>query len=117
MILSVKSAAAVPALAVLGAILAGCASTAGADGPGTGPVERGAALAQTHCAACHAISGDGASPASMAPPFRVLRSRYNELSFERRLEGLARDHLEMPRMNLGRSDIEALAAYMDNLPR
>lgn len=107
--------------ALLGAAtVAGCASTAptaptaGVE-TNVGPAARGLALAQTHCAACHAIGPGGSSPAAMAPPFRILRNRYNEISFERRLERLARDHTEMPRMNLGRSDIDAIAAYIDTL--
>ena len=38
--------------------------------------ERGQALAQAHCARCHAIGRRGASPVPAAPPFRTLHTRY-----------------------------------------
>ncbi|HET6466942.1 MAG TPA: c-type cytochrome, partial [Geminicoccaceae bacterium] len=39
-------------------------------------IARGRALAEEHCAACHAIGAEGTSRVPTAPAFRVLEERY-----------------------------------------
>jgi cytochrome c len=79
-------------------------------------IERGRVVAQLHCAACHAIGAAGASSSPMAPPFRIVRMRYNEITFERRMARLGEDgHSEMPNFTIDRADVDDVAAYIDSL--
>src|SRR5512141_183115 len=49
-------------------------------------VDRGQSVAERRCAECHAIRPGRRSPDGDAPPFSVLRLRYNELSLTRRID-------------------------------
>jgi cytochrome c len=99
------------------ALPVGCASIDGSRPmAANAAAERGGTVAQIHCAACHAIGPTGESRSAMAPPFRVIRARYNQITFERRLERLASErHSEMPSFSLDRADIDAVAAYIETL--
>lgn len=77
---------------------------------------RGASIARTSCASCHAIEAVGASPLAIAPPFRqiVRRRSSDELAaaFER---GLVTPHPAMPPYVFRANEIHDLTAYLDTL--
>lgn len=110
----------------MGVLLAGasaCAPTAPdvttvvvrTEVPG-GQVLRGAELAQTRCAACHAVSGAGDSPMAEAPPLRSLHERYPVVYLQEALaEGLTTAHPAMPQVELAPDEITALIAYLESL--
>jgi cytochrome c len=80
------------------------------------PMQRGAAIAEHHCAQCHAVTPQGASPLALAPPFRVLPQRYPvEQLAEALAEGIVTGHPEMPRFTFTPVDIDALLTYIDSL--
>ena len=65
------------------------------------PAARGEAIAQRHCARCHAIGDAGASPMGLAPPFRDLSKRYPIETLEEALaEGIVVGHPAMPRFHV-----------------
>ncbi len=80
------------------------------------PKSRGEALVEKHCARCHSIREEGDSPLSLAPPFRVLPSRYPvEQLAEALAEGIFTGHPEMPRFVFQPSEIDAILTYIDSL--
>lgn len=106
-------------LAIIAATLAGF--PAYAEEPS---VAAGRAIAQRHCASCHAIA-DGASPWKEAPPFAHLRYRYGAGGLAELLEkGMIKDwprpleeghrmlHPRMPAFPLEEDEVVALAAYL-----
>ena len=79
-------------------------------------VMRGQILAQTRCAACHAIGPTGASPMAEAPPFRELHTRYPVRFLQEALaEGLTTAHPAMPQVELAPDEIRDLIAYLESL--
>lgn len=58
-------------LTALGICLIGFAAAAAAEGRATS-VQRGLALAQQHCAGCHAVAANAASPNPEAPSFEGI---------------------------------------------
>ncbi len=81
-------------------------------------VQRGATLARTHCARCHAVGRDGASPLGVAPPFRELHTRYPvENLGEALTEGIRTGHPSMPEFRFDPDEAEALIAYLKSLER
>lgn len=83
----------------------------------TTPRERGHAIAQKHCARCHAIEAKGSSPMGLAPPFRDLSRRYPiETLAEALAEGIMTGHPAMPNFAFPPRDIDALLTYIDGLP-
>lgn len=78
--------------------------------------QRGLALAQMRCAACHAVAGNGISPNPESPPFDAV---VNVPGLSRStLERFLRDSHNYPEaMNftIRRRDIRDLAAYMITL--
>ena len=79
-------------------------------------VDRGRALAQKHCARCHAIGGKGASPMGLAPPFRTLSQRYPiDTLAEALAEGIVTGHPAMPQFVFDPRDIDALLNYIAGL--
>jgi mono/diheme cytochrome c family protein len=79
-------------------------------------VERGHQLAMRRCAECHAIGHGRQSPDGDAPRFVALRLRFNELSLERRLDGIPWGrHAGMPPIGLSDGDRQDLAAYIESL--
>lgn len=103
--------------------LAGCAggSAAPVDAPvdatvSGGSVARGAALAQAHCASCHAVERAGDSPMAGAPPFRRLSDSYPVANLQEGLaEGLVTAHPGMPQFAFEPDEIRDLIAYLETL--
>ena len=80
------------------------------------PRERGQAIAQKHCARCHAIDDTSASPMGLAPPFRDLAKRYAiENLAEALAEGIVTGHPAMPRFTFEPREIDALLTFIASL--
>jgi len=81
-------------------------------------VAQGERLAQTRCAACHAVGRSGASPRPNAPAFRDLHNRYpvDQLA-ESLAEGIVTDHPDMPEVSFDQVEVAALIAYLRSLER
>ena len=78
--------------------------------------ERGQAIAEKHCARCHAIDDVSASPMGLAPPFRDLSKRYAiENLAEALAEGIVTGHPAMPRFTFEPREIDALLTFMASL--
>lgn len=77
---------------------------------------QGLALAGEHCAKCHAIGADDASPHKITPPLRDLAARY-PIAMLRRAQktGILAGHDEMPEFDLGKDGVKALLTYIDSL--
>ena len=104
-----------PRLFLLAAGAALAAQTAFADADLVG---RGLALAEQHCASCHATAPTGASPLAAAPPFRDLTSRWPvEVLAESLAEGIVTGHDAMPEFVFQPNEIDAFLAYLSNLKR
>lgn len=75
--------------------------------------ESGRALAETHCATCHAVGKRGQSPNPQAPRFATLGSRYplDHLA-EAFSEGILVGHGPMPEFQFEPDQIDALIAYL-----
>ncbi len=90
-----------------------------AAGPAAGqpsPQACGEAIANTHCARCHAVGDTDASPMRLAPPFRDLSKRYPlENLAEALAEGIVTGHPGMPRFTFEPREIDALLTYMASL--
>jgi cytochrome c len=101
----------IPALAVF-AVLTVNADLALAQSPNA----RGAAIAQKHCARCHAIGETDASPMGLAPPFRDLTKRYPIESLEEALaEGIVVGHPAMPQFTFEPREINDLLTFIAGL--
>lgn len=97
----------------LGAALCIVAADSSAQEPSP---ERGQAFARENCSRCHAIGTTGASPLSVAPPFRELHENYpvEELA-EALAEGIITGHPDMPEFRLDPEEAEDLIAYLKML--
>jgi cytochrome c len=81
-----------------------------------GDVAAGRAIAQTHCARCHAIGRNGPSPLPIAPPFRELHTRYPVESLQEALaEGVVTGHPDMPEFSFAPEEIDSLIAFLKSL--
>lgn len=81
-----------------------------------GDVAAGRAMAETHCARCHAIERRGASPLPIAPPFRDLHKRYPVESLQEALaEGVVTGHPDMPEFRFAQEEIDSLIAFLKSL--
>jgi len=97
-------------LALLLTVPAGLASAQVAD------IELGRAIAEQHCAACHAIGPDDESPMADVPAFRDLHENYPvEHLAESLAEGIMVGHPEMPVFVLDPMQIEGFLAYLKSL--
>jgi cytochrome c len=106
-----QSRSVIAALSLIAAL--GAAAPAAAQ---SSPTMRGEAIAQKHCARCHAIGRTGASPMGLAPPFRELSKRYPIETLEEALaEGIVVGHPAMPRFTFEPRDINALLSYISGL--
>lgn len=77
---------------------------------------RGAALARTHCAKCHAIDKTGPSPLAIALPFRELHKRYPVERLEEALaEGVVTGHPTMPEFRFEAGQIGDFIAFLKTL--
>ncbi|MEO3472783.1 cytochrome c [Roseomonas sp. CAU 1739] len=81
-------------------------------------VAQGERLAQTRCAACHAVGRTGASPRGNAPAFRDLHNRYpvDQLA-ESLAEGIVTGHPDMPEASFDQAEVASLIAYLRSLER
>jgi len=76
-------------------------------------IEDGRSIAESNCAACHAIGTTGESPNPQAPVFRVLLSRYNADVLETELIiGMRVAHEPMPEFQFDPLAAGALIAYL-----
>lgn len=79
---------------------------------------RGLNFLRTNCAHCHAVYRVGASPLTIAPPFRDLHRRYPVESLEEGMaEGLTTGHPTMPEFRLDPGQIADVIAYLKTLER
>jgi cytochrome c len=81
-------------------------------------VQKGQALAQKNCAACHAIGTQGLSPNKAAPPFRTLAKRYPLDNLQEALaEGIAVGHKgqNMPEFEFDPEAIDQLIKYLKSI--
>jgi len=91
------------------------AHSAQAEGPN---LEAGKALAEKHCATCHAVGPIGASRLPAAPPFRDVAARYSVWNLEEALaEGIVTGHAEMPQFVFKPAQITDLLGYMETLAK
>ena len=77
-------------------------------------IKRGQAIAERHCARCHAISPVGESPMTQAPPFRSSRYPVDHLA-EALAEGIVTGHPAMPEFKFSPDEIGGLLTFMDSL--
>jgi mono/diheme cytochrome c family protein len=104
--ITVKSFAVV--LAVAAALAAGSARAAS--------VEQGGQLARDNCGGCHATGGQGPSPNTEAPPFRVLGQRYPIEDLQESLaEGIVTGHPAMPQFVFSPEHVADLIAYLKSI--
>ncbi len=79
-------------------------------------ISEGKALVEMHCARCHAIGADGASPHTNAPAFRSLHKLHPVQALREPLtRGIAAPHDEMPKFKLPDSDVDKIVAYINSL--
>ncbi|MBL8590338.1 MAG: cytochrome c [Methylobacteriaceae bacterium] len=79
---------------------------------------RGRALAEQHCARCHAVGRAGASRHERAPPLRVVARKYRPADLEEALaEGIVVSHRapEMPEFSFTPRQIDDLIAHLARL--
>ena len=80
--------------------------------------ERGRALVEDNCSACHAVDMEGASPLRAAPPFRMLGQRYRLTDLEEALaEGIVTGHQSMPQFVFEPDEVGAIIAYLQSIQR
>ena len=73
----------------------------------------GEALAQIHCATCHAVGKDDESAQPGAPAFRELSKLYPLESLEEPLaEGIVTGHENMPEIAFEADDIDAFLGFL-----
>ena len=73
---------------------------------------------RAQCGSCHAIGRAGDSPLAIAPPFRILHTRYPvEDLAEALAEGITTGHPTMPQFQLDPAQINDLIAYLRTLER
>jgi mono/diheme cytochrome c family protein len=78
--------------------------------------QRGQFFARTNCARCHSIDKVTQSPLKIAPPFRVLHTRYPIESIAEALaEGISTGHPSMPEFQLEPDQINDLISFMRTL--
>lgn len=76
----------------------------------------GRALAERHCARCHAIGEKGESPHDDAPPFRKFAKMWPLENLEESLaEGIVTGHPDMPAFVFEPEDIDALIEHLHDL--
>lgn len=94
------------------------AFAAAATAQDVGDAAAGKAFVDRHCASCHAVDRDDASPLPIAPPLRSLAARYPLESLEESLaEGIVTGHPAMPQFQLEPGEIVDLLAWLDEVSR
>lgn len=87
-----------------------------ADDAIPGSPARGAAFASKQCASCHAITADGVSPRSDAPPFGEVAKKYADYRLDWELEAIASvGHYAMPPKAMTAIQIADVTAYLRTL--
>lgn len=87
-----------------------------ADDAIPGSPARGAAFAAKQCASCHAITADGVSPRSDAPPFGEVARKYADYRLDWELEAIASvGHYAMPPKAMTAIQIADVTAYLHSL--
>ena len=103
---------------IIAALLMFMAQSAGAaqGQSDSGKARLGQNLLRENCSRCHAISKQGTSPLSIAPPFRILHERYPIEDLAESLgEGITTGHPTMPAFRFDPDQIENIIAYMKTL--
>ncbi|NNG04728.1 MAG: cytochrome c [Inquilinus sp.] len=84
-----------------------------------GDVAAGRRMAVSMCAHCHAIDGEGPSPARDAPAFNTLARKWPiEYLAEALAEGIATGHegqVQMPEFLFDPDEIDNLLAYLESV--
>lgn len=76
----------------------------------------GRAIAQEHCATCHAVGHESKSPKSDAPPFSTLLSTQNaDALTDKLVAGISNKHRIMPRFRFNLIAAGSLVAYLEQL--
>jgi len=79
-------------------------------------VKAGKALAEAHCAWCHAVGTSGQSANPRAPAFRQLHARHPIMSLREPLtRGIAAPHDDMPKFAFDDNQIDMIVAYINSL--
>lgn len=79
-------------------------------------LQRGRAIAEQKCSACHAIGAEAASPTRVSPPFRTLHEQFPvDMLVAALRSGVISGHDEMPMFTLPPPDMLALIGYIDSL--
>ena len=79
-------------------------------------IKVGKLIAETRCAACHAIGPTGTSPHQDAKPFRELSQNYPVRNLEEALaEGIVVGHPDMPMFVMSTYEIDALITYLESI--
>ena len=79
-----------------------------------GDPEKGRALAERWCSSCHVVAPDQASATTEAPPFETIATRPVH-DLEKLRAFLAAPHAPMPPLDLSRTEIGDLYAYIESL--
>ena len=91
-------------------------STGNASAQDKPALDRGRALLEANCAACHATGKTGDSPLAKAPLFRRLKQKYPlENLSESLAEGIMTGHPAMPQFVFSPSEIESVLVYLDSI--
>ena len=78
--------------------------------------EAGRALAERHCARCHAVGESGESPHKDAPAFRKFATMWPLENLEEALaEGIVTGHPDMPAFVFEPDEIDALMEHLHDL--
>jgi mono/diheme cytochrome c family protein len=94
-------------------MLALAASATGASAAAN--AAKGEIIARRWCAACHVVAADQTTANSDAPTFASIARRHERA---KKLEAFLMDpHPKMPDMNLSRSEIADIVAYIGSLGR
>lgn len=79
-------------------------------------IAAGKKIAETYCAACHAVGTDGDSPRAEAPRFRELGQRFPIENLEESLaEGIMTGHPDMPQFEMTPDEIGVFLTYLNSI--
>ena len=79
-------------------------------------IQSGRELAQLLCARCHALSGEGDSPNTVAPPFRTLLAKLTLEGIEDELtEGISLGHQPMPEWQFSSQQVYDLTSFISSI--
>ncbi len=78
--------------------------------------QRGRSFLTSHCAQCHSIDKNSASPLAIAPPLRTLHERYPVENLAESLgEGILVGHPAMPQFTLDPGQVDDVITYLKTL--